>query len=865
MRTTNSDLPIPERIDRFRILGRLGRGGMGDVLLAEDERLGRQVAIKRLRGDFDDVDRRRFEREARAIARLSHPAIVRLFEVLDMPTGQHLVLERVDGETLATRIRRGPLPVDEVIALGGQIAEGLAEAHANGLLHRDLKSENVMITRLGHVKVLDLGLVTAVRGESELEASRDDSLTPTGVVLGTIRAMSPEQASGAPLDARSDLFALGVLLYEALTGVSPFRGGDRVETLSNLLGRRARPVRDHRPEAPPALAGLVESLIEKDPNRRPRTAHDVVSVLGELARTADVDATTDRFGDAVTGRAPTVASPLAEATRVKAPTTRWRPAWSWGVALVLLFVVLGGVTLWRPDPTPLRVAFLEPEVVGESSELLELVAAATRDASLQALSAIPGVEPLAPDDLRGVEGTPQVIANAHAADEVLIAKVVELVGTAHIELRRVEVDDGRIAWSQRIPVSLSPDDTLQTATAVDAQLRRSFATRRTERGSGMFAPSAVEPDDYREFLALQNAVRHGNLPYDEAIEQARALVDRSPRLVSAHWLLADLAETLYSDQKRPEDLALARRHLKRARELSPEDTRPLVHAVRLALLAEDLETAATALVELERIAPGDAETLYQRALLARARGETMAAIVTLRRLVERHPSWRYLYLLATIESRAGELPAARRHLHRLLEVSPDNSWGLNALVQWELLHGDLEAAERLAVRLLELKEHRSYWTNLGIARFLLGRYDAARNAYQRALELDADHPTVLLNLADTLTALGRDDAAMHAYRHARDVYDRFATERPLTISERIALAQCLAHLGVADRAVEITMEALARGDDDAELAYQAAVVFSVVGDRTSARIKARRALDLGMDERWFRIPQLAGLLDELES
>src|SRR5258706_2958621 len=263
-------------IGPYQVLKPLGAGGMGEVFLAYDERLDRNVAIKRIRSDAGATPERRerFRREARVAARLNHPAIVQIYDVLTEGDVSYIVMENVEGTNLRRLLDDGPLPVGEVVVLARDVAQGLAEAHQQGIVHRDLKSENVLITPEGRAKIADFGIAKRV-----LAGSEEGSLTADGRVLGTFRAMSPEQARGEPVDFRSDLFSLGVLLYEALTGQSPFEAENELAMLSRIVHGRQVPVWKVRPEVPAELSDLVDHLLEKDPLGRPRSAREVAGVL----------------------------------------------------------------------------------------------------------------------------------------------------------------------------------------------------------------------------------------------------------------------------------------------------------------------------------------------------------------------------------------------------------------------------------------------------------------------------------------------------------------------------------------------------------------------------------------------------------
>lgn len=274
----------------YRVEASLGRGGMGEVFLAWDERLHRHVAIKRIRPDLpvEDAQRKRFRREARAVARLSHPVIVQIFDLMESEgdSGDCLVMERVEGRNLAEAIALGEVDLELALRLASEIADGLAEAHGQGLVHRDLKPENVLVTRSGHAKILDFGLARMLWDDEPDDHGTVSSggLTQAGTLVGTVHAMSPEQASGRAVDHRSDLFALGSLLYEVLTRRAPFRGENWLDSLRKVTGERPEPLALLRPDLPSVLVLLVESLLEKEPERRPANARVVADQLEQLRR-----------------------------------------------------------------------------------------------------------------------------------------------------------------------------------------------------------------------------------------------------------------------------------------------------------------------------------------------------------------------------------------------------------------------------------------------------------------------------------------------------------------------------------------------------------------------------------------------------
>lgn len=271
-------IPLPTDLGPFRLERVIGQGGMGEVFLAYDSRLERKVAIKKIRNEaaLDAVNRQRLLREAKIGAKLSHPAIVQVFDIVELADFHWIVMELVEGTTVAQMVRGGPLEVGIALSIGRQVAEGLAEAHDKGLLHRDLKSENVMVGAKNRVKILDFGLAKPV------DANKDASLTADGEVMGTCRSMSPEQAKGLELDGRSDLFSLGVLLYEMTTGISPFRAPTPVATLTLVCTHDPEPAALLNPAVPYPISHFVARLLDKDRKGRPADAGQAATEIAEL-------------------------------------------------------------------------------------------------------------------------------------------------------------------------------------------------------------------------------------------------------------------------------------------------------------------------------------------------------------------------------------------------------------------------------------------------------------------------------------------------------------------------------------------------------------------------------------------------------
>src|SRR5437899_3331095 len=277
-------------ISRYRILEKLGAGGMGEVFLAEDTKLGRKVALKILAEELTQNRDRlsRFDQEAYAASALNHPNILTIYEMGDEGGRHYIATEFVDGVTLRKRLSSGvPMELEEVLDIAIQIAGALEEAHAAGIVHRDIKPENIMIRRNGHVKVLDFGLAKlterALAEETDTEAiTRALVQTDAGVVLGTSQYMSPEQARGKPIDARTDIWSLGVVLYEMASGRAPFTGETKTDVIVAIAKNDPPPLARFAPNAPAEFEWIVLKALRKDVDERYQTIKEFESDLKKL-------------------------------------------------------------------------------------------------------------------------------------------------------------------------------------------------------------------------------------------------------------------------------------------------------------------------------------------------------------------------------------------------------------------------------------------------------------------------------------------------------------------------------------------------------------------------------------------------------
>ena len=341
------------RLGPYQIVESIGAGGMGEVYRATDTRLDRPVAIKVLPAHLSSGAgmRERFEREARAISSLSHPNICSLFDLGRHDGVDYLVMELLEGQTLAERIARGPLPTEQILRYGREIASALDKAHRQKIIHRDLKPGNVFLTRSG-VKLLDFGLAkfTAAQGAVPLDGptavqERERPLTAEGSLIGTIPYMSPEQLEGKDVDERSDIFSLGAILYEMATGRRPFQGSNQASLIASILTHEPQPVSELRSTTPPSLDRLIRACLEKNPDDRVQTAHDVMLQLQWISESSG----TENKAVASAGRASTL--------------RRYLP-WLAAAAIALAAVLFAALRTRGPVETVVEFALSPPGASG---------------------------------------------------------------------------------------------------------------------------------------------------------------------------------------------------------------------------------------------------------------------------------------------------------------------------------------------------------------------------------------------------------------------------------------------------------------------------------------------------------------------
>jgi serine/threonine protein kinase/tetratricopeptide (TPR) repeat protein len=855
-------------IGPYCIVGILARGGMGEVYLARDDRLNRSVAIKRIRQDLDNPTlRQRLLQEARAVGGLHHPAIVLVYDLLEHEGDDCIVMEHVEGPTVAEALKTGPLEPGPAVRLAETVASGLAAAHEAGFIHRDLKAENVKVTPSGDAKILDFGLAKPLG-----TAPDDPSLTAAGHVVGTCRSMSPEQASGAEVDERSDLFSLGVLLYEMLAGISPFQSSSAPATLHKVIYERPPCLDTLRPGLPPRLVALLYRLLAKEPADRPQSAVEVVRELQEIAASLSLSGDLDpeqtvsalptdtirRWGGDPTPPRPTLQA--VPAPPPERPPRRGRRR-RLEIAILLSLPLLLGVAIllhWLIRPRPLRIVVPSPEISGDPQ--LQLLASSVQNACEDHLFSL-GIPVIDHRQLNGLPDSSQIsqVALEAAADEVLVIDARRSDNSsARVELRCIRGKDGQVLWLEDLQAPLERQDFLSLK--VDALLRKHLSGR----PPGPRVPAHVEAGDLAAFYLIQRQFEQGKISPESALPQLQAIIARSRHFLDAQLLAADLATDLFQSRHEKTDYDRALNLIEQAEKLASEDPRPLESLFRLQMANVRFDEAAKTLSNLEDLRPGDPENLTLRADLEKAQGQYGKALADQQGAVEALPSWQNILKLAQLEGQNGRIAEARSHLNNILEDSPGNLWAQQRLGELEIEFGDPERAEAIYQKLISRSSDPastfSYLANLGVARVLLSRYSDAVAALNEALKIDPDNVSATLNLADAKLGLGQTNDAQALYSKILQQLERNAPSGH-TAYEHIE-AQCLAHLGKTHEAREIIQRALGRNADNMDILQSAVLVYALAGDRDAALETIQIALGKQLASRWFKTPSYSPLFGD---
>ena len=805
---------------------------MGEVYLAEDTRLGRQVALKRPSEAWLSMPdaRERLHREASAAGRLTHPNIAAIYDVLDVDSHPYIVMEYVEGESLARVLRRGALPLDNAIAVGTEIAEALAAAHAKGIVHRDLKPANISLTPDGHAKVLDFGLAKGPATTETTSRPGLGTITVPGQAMGTPGYCSPEQLVGAPADPRDDIYSLGVVLYELLCGRRPFDGTDSLELAMATMTKTPPPVHQVNPAVPETISAIVARAMARDRDDRYQSADQLRTELRRLTHALSTDVTH-----------------LISTSALRLPRRRMR--WFLPIAaLAVAVAAAAGVWWWMSKPGPAPVLGVLP-FANNSAETDAPLAAGIRDVLIATLASTRGLNVLsksATDEAGLPRGEPRRLAKSLGANFLLDGGLQRSGGSLMISVMLSRGDSGLVVWSQQFS---GPEKDI-----FPLQQRISDAVRRALPLTTSAAESSGRNAGTHDVEALQNYGRamefleRGDVAgsLQRAASLLRSAVDRDPGFALA-W--ARLGEAYWEQYKRTSETKLTSDAVdatNRALTLDPQQPEVWISLARIHDGTGRREDALNDLNRALSLQPDSdaAHQLMGQVLQAMGRRDE-ATDHYLKAIAIRPDYWRHYNMLGGFYYSIGRFDDAIAAFTRATELLPDNAGGFHNLGAVYYRKGDKTNALINYQKAIAIQPMAETHSAIGNIHYDEGRYGEALAAFQRAVAAAPNDGALRGNVGDAYARLNRPEDARQAWREAVGLDEQTLAINPndATILARLALRE--AKLGERAAAESHITRALTFGANDAEVLYHSAVVRALAGDTERALDSLEQALKNG--------------------
>jgi serine/threonine protein kinase/tetratricopeptide (TPR) repeat protein len=757
-------------LGRYEIHSQLGAGGMGEVYLAEDTKLDRKVALKILPAEVaaNQERMRRFVREAKAVSALNHPNIVTIHEIDETNSIHFIVIEFIDGETLRRHKKGARLSVPEALDVGIQVASALSAAHKAGIIHRDIKPENIMIRRDGIVKVLDFGLAKLTEHQPATQVDTEAATkalikTEPGVVVGTAQYMSPEQVRGLALDARTDIFSIGVVLYEMVAGRRPFEGATISDMIVSILERQPPTLATYRRLIPDTLEWIVSKALRKDREERYQTAKDLAIDLRGLKQSLEIDAELER------SKHPGIDGGTASADkvgRVAAETVK-------GPAQISDLSRTETPVRKRRSRQAIDSLAILPLVNGSGDPNAEYLSDGITESIINSLSQIPKLRVMARSTVfryKGREVDPQTVGRELGVRAVLTGRVLQLADYIVIGTELVDAADGSQLWGEQYRRSVLDIFAVQEAISreISGKLRLKLTGAEKKRLTKRYTENTEAYHLYLKGRYYENKF-FNEAALRRAIECFQQAIERDPTYALAYAGLADcyIRLSIFNVAPSKEGFAKARAAVLKALEID-----------------DKLAEAHTSLARIKSSFDWDwlaAEEEFRRAI------ELNPNYATAHHLYGRH-----LMIMGRFDEAAVEIRRASELDPLSLHINADLSAPLFFARQYD------RAIESLRETLEMDPNFALAHVRLGGAYEFKGMYEEAIAEYQRAIELSgssADNPTMSAVLAHSYAASGRGD-------QARDILNRLKEQSQRGYVSPCDIAEVHAALGEEDQAFE---------------------------------------------------------------
>ena len=845
-RSGESPAPLAGAVlGRYQIERPLGQGGMGEVFLARDMLLSRHVALKRVLASGADRAQvhKMILREARRASQINDPHVAAIYDILEVDGQIVLVMEYVDGMTLREHMSE-PMPLEVFWNLATQSAQGMAAAHAHGVIHRDLKPENLMVTRAGLVKILDFGVARRTGAEAGTATTSTDGQSVA--MAGTLQYMAPEVHFGEPADERTDIFALGVVLYEMLTTSRPFEGTTYGAVLDRVLRSEPTPVAELNAAAGAPLSNLVARMLAKNPAERIPTAVDLLREMSDAQR-----------GIAL----PAPVGGLAPPARAAKARPRWLvPAGIAAAAALAVGVAIGWRALSGPAlPRQMNLAVLAPAASGEgdfvsfATGAFDLLSTRlrrhTRSPNFQLASFSEGIE--------------SKVASATEARKILgvnLALVSKVEQAADVYRARIELRDAsnnRLLGSRTVQVAAAQPfvflDRLHDASISMLRLAARAEGPRDDAGIRGAGTLRYQLQGIGRLRGAQDS------DAQKALADFEAACQMEPESAVPRAGLAAAQLRLYASTQDTSWLNQAEASAREAVALGP--SRPEPHRALASVLASEKRHGEAA-QEYERVAaldPTDDESVHLRARMFNRLGQPEREKEIYLAIIARRPHcWQPYWWLATWDFRHGEIDQSIRDYREMVRRAPQYHVGYTSLGAVLVLRGSYSAAIDTLKRSIELRPSKNAFDNLGTAYFNLGRVQDAVDAYNQSFQFGDAGYVSWMNLGDAYSWLqGRDKDAARAYAQAirlgRDeIHTRALQVHSVDAMIPADLAVLFARLGQADSARVYLRSAVSADSTSPMVANCVALTLWQLGERERAMTWLEKSVQGGYPVAWLR-------------
>lgn len=824
---------------RYRIEAILGQGGMGRVYRAYDKDLDRVVALKVVRpgmvGEPDAL--RRFKQELLLASKISHKNILRIHDMGEFDGMKFITMAYVEGQDLQQIIRENPrMPMERVLSFAQQVAEALAAAHSEGVLHRDLKPQNILVGKNDQAYISDFGLAKSVDDGSA-------GMTKTGAFIGTPRYMSPEQVEGKPADLRSDLYAYGLILYEMVTGDVPFTGESTLKVMYQRIQEKPKNPKTINPSLPNWFVRIIMRCLEKDPALRYQNAYEILA-----------DLQGSKSG-----------SSSSRTVQIQIPEFAER-RWVWwvagAIAALLLAVAIppvrhlvtqkvgiekSGVSGVPPLSSGRYVAILPLRILGDQAQLGYLAQGIQDDLSAK-LFQMKGVHVTASEAAAKADQSQPIekIARSLGANLLVTGNIQGSGDKIRVVLNLENVLEHKRDWSQEFDGVTGDLFTLedgmysQIVSALNVNPSNEEIAKATSRPTSNIAA-------YDLYLRGRNDLRaHDPKTIQDALNYFDQALQADPKFALAYSGIADASLRLYNTNKDPLYAEKALGAAQQAAQLN--DSLPEVHAT-LGSVYRVTGKYEEAIAELNRaisLAPNSDEAYRQLGAVYLKSGNGPKAIDALQKAIQLNPYyWENFNHLGNAYYQLGDYPKALDAFKQVTVLEPDVDAGYENVATVYATEGEYSESIPYYQRAIQIEPYFSTYSNLGTAYFFLKQYKEAADSYEHAVKLSPNDTQTVVNLADSYRALGEQDKARATYQQSISLGFKELETNPQDASIMAQIALSYAKTGDSGQAENFIRRARAIDKVNVNYIYDEAEINAIAGKAAEALASLRQAFEKG--------------------